>query len=63
MERVTKDLTRIWKLMKSQEKEQQKAHFLSKQLNSFVHRNMYEKEYRTHELIGPYCHTGTTETV
>ena len=34
-------------------KEQQKAPFLSKQLNSFVHWNMYETEYRTLELIGP----------
>ena len=24
---------------------------------------MYETEYRTHELIGPNGHTGTTETV
>ena len=53
MERLTKDLTCIWKLMKSQKEEQQLAHFLSKQLNSFVHWNMYESEYRTPELIGP----------
>ena len=30
MDRVTKDLTRIWNLMQSQQEEQQKAHFLSK---------------------------------
>ena len=30
MEGATKDLASIWKLMKSQKKEQQKAHFLSK---------------------------------
>ena len=40
-------------------KEQQNASFVS----SFIHRNMYETENRSLELMAQYCYSGTTETV
>ena len=44
-------------------KEQQNVPFLSKQLNSFIHRNMYETDYTALELMAQYCYSWTTETV
>ena len=44
-------------------KEQQSAPFLSKWMNSFIHRSIYETEYRSPELMAQYCYSGTTETV
>ena len=34
-------------------KKQQNAPFLSKYLNSFIHRNIYETEYRSLRVDGP----------